>query len=276
MRTVIELTAFSDAYKEVYAACDFDGYCGVTYEEAIHELAVDGGCASVWAICGLASVIERTIVSVYPSTINSHDSDDQLGLVLNRKMLPRRSYDNPLEEIYIMWTQTKPHTPGSIWTSNHYVPLVKGPDNVGTARSILSGSDLDLDQSMLPSLSNSLMPKDMLSDMESTRLPTSIADNGQQTVTLARPIPAPRTRARVVGEIAGDMGQGQVSDQVVCQESLVCLESAENAPLVDDLQLLEVHKGGIRLFHHGFTYVRDRSYNEKMLGLLSNIIVALI
>ena len=138
MRTVIELTAFFDEYARAYANCIFDGYCGVSYEEEIHNLAVDGGSALVWAMCGLASVIERTIVSVYPSTINQLGGEDQLGPVLNRKMLPRRSWDNPLGEIYILWTQTKRHTPGSIWTSNHYVPLVEATANVGieTVRAI--------------------------------------------------------------------------------------------------------------------------------------------
>jgi len=72
VRTVIEMMGFLDSYMSEYAAVDLDGVCGVTYMDTIHEIAVDGGCASVWALAGLASVIKRPIVSVYPTTINGN------------------------------------------------------------------------------------------------------------------------------------------------------------------------------------------------------------
>ena len=58
VRTIIELYAFFDYYMHEYANVDFDGTCGVTYDETIHEYAVDGGDASIWAVCALASIIE--------------------------------------------------------------------------------------------------------------------------------------------------------------------------------------------------------------------------
>lgn len=124
MRTIVELTAFFDAYYKEYNVKEIETYCGVTYDEGIYEMAVDGGDASIWGLCGLASVIERPIVSVYPSTVNG--PNDMLATMLNRRMKPRRNYNEALDEVYIMWTNTSPPKSGTIWRSNHFVPLVKG------------------------------------------------------------------------------------------------------------------------------------------------------
>jgi hypothetical protein len=131
VRTVIELTAFFDSYYKEYDVSELESKCGVTYDEGIHELAVDCGYASVWGLCGLASVIERPIVSVYPSTVNG--PNDILATLLNRRMKPRRNYDDNLDEMYIMWTSTSPPKSGTMWRSNHFVPLVKEQRRSSTA-----------------------------------------------------------------------------------------------------------------------------------------------
>ena len=131
VRTVIELTAFFDSYYKEYNVTELENKCGVTFDEAIHELAVDGGYASVWGLCGLASVIERPIVSVYPSTVNG--PNDELAALLNRQMRPRRNYDADRDEVYIMWTSTSRPKSGTMWRSNHFVPLVKAQSQSTTA-----------------------------------------------------------------------------------------------------------------------------------------------
>ena len=67
IRTVIELMACFDFYYEEYAAVSFEDICGVTFDDTIYEITVDGGYASVWAVCGLSSVIRRPIISLYPA-----------------------------------------------------------------------------------------------------------------------------------------------------------------------------------------------------------------
>ena len=109
------------------------------YDEGIHELAVDGGCASVWGLCGLASVIERPIVSVYPSTVNG--LNDELAMLLNRRMKPRRSYDEDREDIFIMWTSTTCPKSGTMWRTNHFVPLIKAqPQFTRSAASVTASA----------------------------------------------------------------------------------------------------------------------------------------
>jgi hypothetical protein len=123
----MELAAFSDWYKEEYEKDNLEGWCGVSIEEAMHECAVDGGYAAVWAISGLASVIGRTIISVYPSFING--DEDLLATVLNRSFRPRLNTDeNKYEAVYIMWSRSVPPPGGVIWSSNHFVPLVEYND----------------------------------------------------------------------------------------------------------------------------------------------------
>jgi len=106
VRTVIELTAFFDWYMKEYEAADFEGTCGVTYGEAVHDCGVDGGYAAVWVVCGLASVIARPIVAVYP-TLNNDADDDVIGSLLNRVHKPRMNSSDD-DEIRIMWTRTAP------------------------------------------------------------------------------------------------------------------------------------------------------------------------
>ena len=122
VRTVIELAAFVDSYVKEYEADNFDELCGVSYDETISECAIDGGYASVWAVCGLASVIGRPIVSVYPK-INGQS--DILEKLLNRTLKPRQACDASQASISIMWTRASCHNPSHMWVSNHFVPLVE-------------------------------------------------------------------------------------------------------------------------------------------------------
>ena len=41
--------------------------------------------------------------------------------------------------------------------------------------------------------------------------------------------------------------------------------STSNRPAVEDtIKLMEAHKGGIRLWYKGYSYVRDKTYKDKM------------
>ena len=129
VRTVMELTAFFDAYL-INGNNDFKEVCGVAYHEAIHDCAVDGGYSSIWTLCGLASVIKRPVVSVYPQSING--AHDRVSSVLNRTLRPRLDSDERHPAIYIMWTRVGPPT-GTIWTANHFVPLLLQQDKSSSA-----------------------------------------------------------------------------------------------------------------------------------------------
>lgn len=125
LRTVIELTAFFDSYMKEYKDDDFEGLCGVTYEEDVYECATDGGYVSIWVMAGLASVIQGPIVSVYP-TING--INDPVAEILNRTLLPRLNYDANCQAIHIMWTRADFHvSQTTTWVTNHFVPLVLVP-----------------------------------------------------------------------------------------------------------------------------------------------------
>ena len=123
VRTMIELAAWVDVYLQQYHDDKFEEYCGVSYDEAVKDCSTDGGYASVWTICALASVIARPIVSVYP-LING--VDDVLPIVLNKTMRPRRPVTELHDNVYIMWTRAEePTDRGVMWTSNHFVPLAR-------------------------------------------------------------------------------------------------------------------------------------------------------
>ena len=177
LRTIIELTAFVDHYVTQYGDLNFEASVGAGYEETIHELAVDGGHASVWALCGLATVVERPIVSVYPSTGNQ-ELTQAVASCLNRRLLPRREYDDLLSAIFIMWTRTCRHCPGTMWTSNHFVPLLEGSALSSTVIHTPSTAPMDdedeiaifqtSNQSTMPSFTMPTPTQHM--ELESTRL----------------------------------------------------------------------------------------------------------
>src|SRR5215468_10207452 len=87
LRTVVELAAFCDEYEDKYKNNHFTELCGVSVQETTHEMAVDGGLASVWSMCALAPVVERSIVSLYPNGING--CNDLIPGTLNVTFSPR-------------------------------------------------------------------------------------------------------------------------------------------------------------------------------------------
>ena len=123
VRTIIELAAFADWYTQQYEHDDFDELCGVSYDETIYDCAVNGGYVSVWAVCGLASVIYRPINSIYPYQINGEN--DVLSRLLNRTLQPRPSFDSAVDPVTILWTRASHHDPNRVGISSHFVPLVK-------------------------------------------------------------------------------------------------------------------------------------------------------
>jgi len=123
VRTVIEMAAFADWYMQQYKNDNFDEHCGVSYDKTIYECSVDGGHASAWALCGLASVIQRPINTVYPCKVNGEN--DVMDKLLNRTLQPRLAYVTSVDSISIMWTRASYHDPTRMWVSNHFVPLIQ-------------------------------------------------------------------------------------------------------------------------------------------------------
>lgn len=117
----MELMAFFDSYMKEYENDDFERLCGVTYEEDIYECASNGGCVSIWVMAGLASVLQRPVISVYP-TISG--DEDPVSDILNRTLRPRLNYDESRSPIHILWSSLRPLAIGKMWTMNHFVPLV--------------------------------------------------------------------------------------------------------------------------------------------------------
>ena len=120
LRTVIELMANFDWYMNEHQHDAFERLCGVSFDEDVRECAVNGGSVSIWAIAGLATVIRRSIVSVYPAV---NGTNDPVATILNRTLRPRVS-DGSRSAIFIMWTHSVHHVPGTHWIPNHFVPLV--------------------------------------------------------------------------------------------------------------------------------------------------------
>ena len=85
----------------------------MTYDEGIHRNRPSTVDMPRYGLCGLASVIERPIISVYPSTING--LNDEVAALLNRRMKPRRNYEYDRDEVYIMWTSTSRPKSGTMW-----------------------------------------------------------------------------------------------------------------------------------------------------------------
>lgn len=123
LRTIIELVAYCEEYEANYRSNNFTELCGVSIQETIHCVAVNGGLASVWAMCALASVLQGPIVSVYPISINGEA--DVMSKVLNVTLDPRVPCIDIEESVYIMWTSLEIQSDNRIWRSNHFVPLIK-------------------------------------------------------------------------------------------------------------------------------------------------------
>ena len=257
---------------EEYGADKFDSFSACSYDQAIHELAVDGGDASIWAMCGLASVLRRSIVSVYPSTING--THDELAKHLNRTMRPRLSPHEPRETIYIMWTRNVANNPGTMWQANHFVPLMGNELNM--EEDVMDGGaqmedDMDIgesvweadghadigifpvsDQSTMPSLSSSAA--DNSDNLESTRLPAPRSASPLLTSSQPVPVPAPRSASSLL-----------TSSQPVPVPAPRSVSSASTGGcLTSGLpELIEAHKGGLRLLLDGYCYVRASSNSRK-------------
>ena len=185
-----------------YQKDNLEVVCGVEYEHAIHECAVEGGYASVWAVCALATVIKRPIVSVYP---RFEYGENILATVLNRKLMPRRNHSDTIDPIFIMWTRASPQCPGAMWTSNHFVPLVR-TNHTST---------------LLPQFSFSRPWVDETSEITAD----SVQDVCSQPLSELLPIPMPRSVSSASGRPTN------ISGSIFNQQSVISSARTHSAPI---------------------------------------------
>jgi hypothetical protein len=274
VRTVIELAAFFDSYSKEYENSGFEGLA--SYDQTIHKIAIDGGEASVWAVCAVASVIQRRIVCVYPSTVNGAGADDILAERLNTTLRPRENYDDLLEPIYIMWSRVGPVKAGEKWLPNHFVPLFTETSSSSSRvtappkkRQRPSPASVDVTSSPQCTSGTNASP----------------LSNPVPLPCTSRPVPAPRTsRPTSSRPAAVTTSESPPSDPTSSPGSPPSAptsyaptsspgsppsapqSSATDGPATHGsatAHIIEAHKGGVRLIYEGYTYVRDRVYKDK-------------
>ena len=75
----------------------------------------NGEYANMWHVHGLASVLKRKIMSVYP------EQNCRIRPLFHRIIIPRSAGTSSAELIIIMWTRTS-DAPGKTWSPNHFAP----------------------------------------------------------------------------------------------------------------------------------------------------------
>jgi len=93
------------------------------FDKAVRFCAVEGGYTCMWAMFGLASVLRREIVSIYPM-INDKDEDGMDAATVSNITLNPLSDELNIPSLHIMWTRVESDGPFP-WTPNHFVALLK-------------------------------------------------------------------------------------------------------------------------------------------------------
>ena len=92
------------------------------YRIDCQETTTDGTWCNMWHIHGLASVIRRPIMSIYPEV------QDRIRPSLHRKVFPRMDEARDQPYCMIMWTRTC-SMKGAGWEPNHFVPCFDATDS---------------------------------------------------------------------------------------------------------------------------------------------------
>jgi hypothetical protein len=131
VRTCLELVSRRTNYVTHETAADIF-LLSPDYDRAVRLCATEGGHSCMWTIFGLASVLRRQIISVYPK-INSYCDDGFDAAVLaNRSLFPLSDAFH-LKPLPIMWTRVSGDGL-SPWTPSHFVPLVDKQGKQGKQR----------------------------------------------------------------------------------------------------------------------------------------------
>ena len=89
------------------------------FHESIEDCARSNP-SSIWTMLALASVTERTIVSMYPYV---NGPDDRYAQIANVFLRPLTSERPELIPLFLMWTRAQPND-GDVWVANHFVPIL--------------------------------------------------------------------------------------------------------------------------------------------------------
>lgn len=123
LRTCVELIS----RKSEYLAHPFSQQASLLsscYNTALQDCATNHCSVCIWSLWGLASVIQREIISVYP-TIDERN-DPVAARICNVTVKPLSPLSPQAKAIYIMWTSTGPYQ-SSPWRPNHFAPLLQIP-----------------------------------------------------------------------------------------------------------------------------------------------------
>lgn len=89
------------------------------YDQEIVNICIVNEFMGIWQLFGLASVLERPLLSVYPNLGNTNVQKD-----LNRLILPRNEETSSKPKMNIMWSSTRTDMAFHHWVPNHFVPLL--------------------------------------------------------------------------------------------------------------------------------------------------------
>ena len=118
VRTCLEMSKNRVRYLSHQSAASFH-MMSPDFDVSITECGREGGESCIWTMLALATVLQRQIVSVYP-TINGET--DEVPRIANTTLSPLNETPKT-EPLFILWTRRV--SDGSIpWTPTHFVPLM--------------------------------------------------------------------------------------------------------------------------------------------------------
>ena len=253
------------------------------YNEAIIDCAKEGAYSCIWTLCGLATVVGRDIISVYPAVNGPNDAG---ALILNHVLSPRiRDYQ--LDTFRVFWTRTSSVQNGGLWTPNHFVPLLQVDATVpsSTAQDFTPTTSIEDSVTTAPeSLIEDIItaiPVDELTvpDTQITDLETQDDEILEPSTTTADPEPQTADTMSHASEIpdfepAQEM-ETHDSDIIDFQSADTRTQEMETgdsdipefepaaSTVPEQPRIVEAHKGGKRLVFNGFSYVKNRLNPKK-------------
>ena len=119
VHTCNEMVANWDVYIKMYKN---SGVYSPDYLVAMRECAEDGSFSSAWTINAASTVLNRTIVSVYPPVNGLLDNTipilNKVFITANKDLKSKR------RPIFVMWRSCQAPVPSKTWHPNHFVPLL--------------------------------------------------------------------------------------------------------------------------------------------------------
>jgi len=88
------------------------------YDKAVQCCAMEGGESCIWVLFGLATVLRRRIISVYPTMYNC------AAVQLCNTILSPLHDEQNVDPFHILWTRMTSDGP-SPWSPNHFVPMIQ-------------------------------------------------------------------------------------------------------------------------------------------------------